>query len=430
MRRLFLQSMAALAVSAAMAPSFATAAPTEISFYYPVAVGGAVTKTVDGMVADFEKANPDVKVKAIYAGTYQDSIVKALTAYKSGTPPTVAILLSTDLFTLIDEKAILPIDSFTKTAEEKKWLSSFYPGFLENSQTGGKTWGVPFQRSTIVMYWNKDLFKEAGLNPDVAPKNWTEMVSYAQKLTKKDANGNVTQWGVKIPTGIYGYWMLQGMAKPNDAVLMNSAGTKTYFDKPAVVESLQDWVDLSHKHQVSPVGSVEWGTLPKDFMEQKAAMIWTTTGNLTNIRTNAKFPFGVAMLPAKKHFGSPTGGGNFYVFDKTTPEQQQAAMKFIQWMTTSERAAQWSIDTGYVATSQAAWDTPVMKQYLKDVPQAGVARDQLKYGTAELSTHDNQRVTKALNDNVDAALAGTKTPAAALKDAQKESDRILRSWNR
>lgn len=430
MRRLFLKSMAAIAVSAAMAPSFATAAPTEISFYYPVAVGGAVTKTVDGMVADFEKANPDVKVKAIYAGTYQDSIVKALTAYKSGTPPTVAILLSTDLFTLIDEKAILPIDSFAKTAEEKKWLTSFYPGFLENSQTGGKTWGVPFQRSTIVMYWNKDLFKEAGLNPDVAPKNWSEMVSFAEKLTKKDANSNVTQWGVKIPTGIYGYWMLQGMAKPNDAVLMNSAGTKTYFDKPAVVEALQDWVDLSHKYHVSPTGSVEWGTLPKDFMEQKAAMIWTTTGNLTNIRTNAKFPFGVAMLPAKKHYGSPTGGGNFYVFDKTTPEQQQAAMKFIQWMTTPERAAQWSIDTGYVATSQAAWDTPVMKQYLKDVPQAGVARDQLKYGTAELSTHDNQRVTKALNDNVDAALAGTKAPAAALKDAQKEADRILRSWNR
>lgn len=430
MRRLFLKSVAALAVSAAITPSFAFAAQTEISFYYPVAVGGAVTKTVDGMVTDFEKANPDIKVNAVYAGTYQDSIVKALTAFKSGTPPTVAILLSTDLFTLIDEKAILPIDDFTKTPEEKKWLSNFYPGFLENSQTAGKTWGVPFQRSTIVMYWNKDLFKAAGLNPDVAPKNWTEMVSYAQKLTKKDANGNVAQWGVKIPSGIYGYWMLQGMAAPNDTALMNNAGTKTYFDKPGVVEALQDWVDLSHKYQVSPTGSVEWGTIPKDFMEQKAAMVWTTTGNLTNIRTNAKFPFGVAMLPAKKHYGSPTGGGNFYLFNKTTPAQQQAAMKFIEWMTTPERAAQWSIDTGYVATSQAAWDTPVMKQYLNNVPQAGVARDQLKYGVAELSTHDNQRVTKALNDNVDAALAGTKTAETALKDAQKESDRILRSWNR
>ena len=103
---------------------------------------------------------------------------------------------------------------------------------------------------------------------------------------------------------------------------MNEAGTETYFDKPAVIEALQYWVDLSAKHKVMPGGVIEWGTTPKDFFEKKAAMIWTTTGNLTNIRTNAGFPFGVAMLPAKKHPGSPTGGGNFYVFAKTTPAEQ------------------------------------------------------------------------------------------------------------
>ena len=78
-------------------------------------------------------------------------------------------------------------------------------------------------------------------------------------------------------------------------------------------------------------------------------MIWTTTGNLTNVKNNAKFDFGVAMLPANKRRGSPTGGGNFYVFKKATKEQQAAAVKFAKWMTTPERAAQWGIDTGYVA---------------------------------------------------------------------------------
>jgi sn-glycerol 3-phosphate transport system substrate-binding protein len=117
MRRTFLKSLAALAVSAAFSAPVLAANPVEISFYYPVAVGGAVTKTIDSMVADFEKANPDVKVKAIYAGTYQESIVKALTAFKGGTPPTLAVLLSTDLFTLIDENAIVPIDSLANSAE-------------------------------------------------------------------------------------------------------------------------------------------------------------------------------------------------------------------------------------------------------------------------------------------------------------------------
>src|SRR5574338_466809 len=81
--------------------AFGAMADTEITFYYPVAVGGPITKTIDGYAADFEKANPGIKVKPVYTGTYQESIVKALTAHKSGTPPTTAILLSTDMFTLI-----------------------------------------------------------------------------------------------------------------------------------------------------------------------------------------------------------------------------------------------------------------------------------------------------------------------------------------
>jgi len=429
MRRFVLKSFVAAAVAAALGGAPAMAAePVEISLYYPVAVGGPVTKTIDAMVADFEKDNPDVKVKAVYAGTYQESIVKALTAYKSGTPPTLAVLLSTDLFTLIDENAIVPIDPLASSAQDKAWMNGFYPGFMANSQTGGKTWGVPFQRSTIVLFWNKDLFKQAGLDPERAPETWDQMVEAAKKLTKTDANGNVTQWGVKIPSTGFAYWMFQGMTTPRDTLLMNQEGTKTYFDKPEAVKALQNWVDLSAKHKVSPGGVIEWGTTPKDFLEGKAAMVWTTTGNLANLRANASFPFGVAMLPAQKKRGSPTGGGNFYIFSKTTPDQQQAAMKFIRWATEPERAAQWSIATGYVATRPDAWKTPTMVKYLEEVPAAGVARDQLEYSVAELSTHDNQRVTKALNDNIQAALSGGKTAEAALKDAQREADRILRRY--
>ena len=80
--------------------SAATAKDIELSFYYPVAVGGPIPKIIDGYVADFEKDNPGIKIKAIYAGTYQDTLVKALTAFKSGEPPDIAVLLSTDMFTL------------------------------------------------------------------------------------------------------------------------------------------------------------------------------------------------------------------------------------------------------------------------------------------------------------------------------------------
>jgi sn-glycerol 3-phosphate transport system substrate-binding protein len=165
-------------------------APVEVTFYYPVAVGGPVTKIIDGLAADFEKENPGIRVKPIYAGTYQETIVKVLTALKSGEPPQMSVLLSTDMFTLIDEDAIIPFDTMATSAEDQSWLKSFFPAFMLNSRTGGQTWGIPFQRSTIVLYWNKEAFKEAGLDPNRAPATWAEQVEYARKLTKRDAGGN------------------------------------------------------------------------------------------------------------------------------------------------------------------------------------------------------------------------------------------------
>lgn len=426
-RRQFLMGTAALAGSGLAAPAIAQGA-TEISFFYPVAVGGPITKIIDGYAADFQKANPSVAVKPIYAGTYQETIVKALTAHKSGTPPVTSVLLSTDMYTLIDEDAIVPFDDFIKTPDDKAWLQSFFPAFMLNSQTGGKTWGIPFQRSTVVLYYNKELFKEAGLDPEKPPANWAEQVAFAEKLTKRDSSGNTSQWGIQVPSSGFPYWLFQGFTTQAGAVLMNPEGNRTFYDAPEVVEALQYWIDLSRKHRVHPPGIVEWGTTPRDFFERKVAMMWTTTGNLTNVRNNAKFDFGVAMLPAGKRRGSPTGGGNFYISKKASAREQEAAFQFIKFLTTPERAAQWGIDTGYVAVRPDSYETPVMKSYVAGFPAAAVARDQLEFAVAELSTHENQRVTKALNDNLQAALTGGKPADQAMKDAQAEAERILRSY--
>ena len=406
----------------------AARADTELTFYYPIAVGGPLTKVIDGLAAQFEKENPGIKVHPIYAGNYDDARIKALAALKAGQPAQLSVLFSIDLYELLEQDVIVPWDDVAKSADDKAWLKAFYPALMMNGTYKGKVYGIPFQRSTIVLYYNKEAFKEAGLDPNHPPATWAEMTADAEKLTRRDASGKVTQWGVEIPSSGFPYWLFQALAIENGANLMNAAGTEVYYDKPEVVGALQYWVDLVNKYKVHPPGIVDWGTTPKDFFERKVAMMWTTTGNLTNVRANAKFDFGVAMLPAMKQRGSPTGGGNFYIFKKSTPAQREAAFKFIKWVTQPERAAQWGIDTGYVAVRADAWDTPEMKKYVAGFPAAAVARDQLPYAKAELSTHDNQRVTKVLNDALQAALTGSKTPAQALKDAQREADRLLRSY--
>ena len=401
----------------------------EITFYCPVVVGGPVTKIIDRLAADFERAHPDVKLKPVYTGSYAETIAKALAAMKAGEPPQAAIMLSADMYTLIDADAIVPWDQFIAESD-RPWINGFFPAFMLNSRSSGTTWSIPFQRSTIVLYWNKDAFKEVGLDPNRAPATWNEQVDFARRLTKRGLGGRVTQWGLQVPSTGYPYWLFQGFTTQNDVLLMNDTGTQTYFDTPASIEALQYWVDLAQKHDVMERGLIEWATTPRDFLERRTAMMWTTTGNLTNVKNNARFPFGVSMLPAGRKRGSPTGGGNFYMFRKTTPAQQDAVVKLVKWMTSPERAAQWGVETGYVAVRRDAWTTPVMRRHVAGFPAAAVARDQLQYAVAELSTHDNQRVIRALDEGIESALTGVKMPSHAMRDAQTEADRILRPYRR
>jgi len=423
-----MKSLIALLLAGLVAAAAPARADTELTFYYPIAVGGPLTKVIDGLARQFEAEHPGIKVHPIYAGNYDDARIKALAALKAGQPAQISVLYSIDLYELLEQGVIVPWDDVATTADDKTWLKSFYPSLMMNGIYKDKVYGIPFQRSTIVLYWNKDAFKEAGLDPDRPPANWAEMTQMASKLVKRDAAGNVTRWGVMVPSTGYAYWMFQAFARQNGQDLMNRDGNQTNFAHPDVIAALQYWRDLGVKHKVMPEGTVEWGTLRQAFTEGKTAMMWHTTGNLTAVKDTAKFPFGVAMLPASKQRGSPTGGGNFYLFKKTTPEERKAALAFVKWITAPERAADWSMATGYVATRPDAYATPKLKEYAAGFPQAVVARDQFEFATPELSTFQTGRVRKLLDDAIQATLTGQKSPADALNAAQAEADKLLRSY--
>jgi len=420
--------LSAFLVSMLLAAVGPVQAQTQLTFYYPIAVAGPLTKVIDGSARQFEQENPGIKVNPIYAGNYDDTRIKALAALKAGQSAPLSVLYSIDLYELIEQDVIVPWDDVTTTPDDKAWLKAFYPALMMNGTYKGKVYGIPFQRSTIVLYWNKEAFKEAGLDPDRPPANWTEMAQMASKLVKKDASGNVTRWGVMVPSTGYPYWMFQAFARQNGQDLMNREGNATNYAHPDVIAALQYWRDLGVKHKVMPEGTVEWGTLRQAFTEGKTAMMWHTTGNLTAVKDTAKFPFGVAMLPASKQRGSPTGGGNFYLFKKTTPEERKAALAFVKWITAPERAADWSMATGYVGTRSDAYATPKLKEYAAAFPPAVVARDQFEFATPELSTFQTGRVRKLLDDAIQATLTGQKSPADALNAAQAEADKLLKSY--
>ncbi|MGB1147189.1 MAG: ABC transporter substrate-binding protein, partial [Alphaproteobacteria bacterium] len=385
------------------------AAETELTMYYPIAVGGALTQVVDSIVADFEAENPDIKVNAVYSGNYDDTRVRALSALNSGDPAQLAVMFSIDAYDLIEQDLILPFEALTDDAD---WLNSFYPALMANGRIEGQTWGIPFQRSTIVAYYNKEQFAAAGLDPEAPPTTWDEIISMGKALTNDDT------YGLMIPSTGYPYWMFQALAIQNGKEVMSNDGLTTYFDDETVVETLEFWKSLSAEHGIMPTGTVEWGTLRQAFLEGQTAMMWHSTGNLRAVKDNASFDFGVAELPANVRKGSPTGGGNFYVFKDTTDEERAAALKLIEFMTSPEQAAAWSIATGYMGVSPAAYETDALKEYTAAFPPALVARNQLENAVAEFSTFETARVRDGLNNAIQAALTDSKSAEDALGEAQ------------
>ncbi|MCF6234567.1 MAG: ABC transporter substrate-binding protein [Rhodobacteraceae bacterium] len=395
-----------------------SAAQTELTMYYPIAVGGSLTQVVDGIVADFEAQNPDISVNAIYSGNYDDTRVRALSALNAGESAQMAVMFSIDAYDLIEQELIIPFDGLA----DQDWLNSFYPALMANSQIEGQTWGIPFQRSTIVAYYNKDMFRAAGLDPESPPTTWDEMIEMGKALTNDDT------FGLMIPSTGYPYWMFQALAIQNGKEVMSADGLTTFFDDPTVVETLEFWKSLSSEHGIMPKGTVEWGTLRQAFLEGQTAIMWHSTGNLTTVKENASFDFGVAELPANVRLGSPTGGGNFYIFKETSDEERAAAMKLIKFMTAPEQAAAWSIATGYMGVSPAAYETEALQAYVKEFPPALVARNQLENAVAEFSTFETSRVRQGLNNAIQSALTGAKTPEEALTEAQAAAERLLRAY--
>lgn len=399
----------------------------ELTMYFPVSVGGGPDALIDALCEEYHKENPNVKVTPVYAGSYADTRTKVQAAIKGGNTPDLAIMFSIDLYSLLSMDAIADIDSFCTTDADKEWLNGFYDGFMMNSRDGETTYGIPWQRSTIVLYYNKDAFEAAGLDPEQPPKTWDELKEDAKKLTITE-NGQTTQYGIQIPSDGYAYWMLQTFCvEQNGFNLMNETGTETYYDDERTAKGLEFWKSLADDGSM-PEGIVAWATTPSDFLEGKTAMMYHTTGNLTNVKNNASFNFGVAMLPANESYGSPTGGGNFYIFKGVSEERQQAAFDFIKWMTDDERVAQWSIDTGYVATRLSAYDTERMQEYAKEFPYCLVARDQLEYGYAELSTYNQAEVQKAIDDAISYVMTDQQDVESALATAQQTADGILQAY--
>ncbi|TLP93838.1 ABC transporter substrate-binding protein [Nesterenkonia salmonea] len=388
-----------------------------IDFYYPIAVGGPLESAMDGYIEQFNEEHEEYEVTPVYSGDYEQTLASVQSAAQAGNAPAATVLLSTDLRTLNEQDIITPIGEIV---DDEDWFNSFDEPFMANSVLEDGTVGaIPFQRSTLVLYWNKELFEAAGLDPETPPETWDEMKDYGHQVMDSGAD-----WGVMIPSSGTAIWQFEAVAIQMGLQLDSEDGTETYLDDPRAVEALENWVSLQDEG-LEPQGIVDWGTVPDEFTSGTVGMVWTTTGQLTNISNSADFDFGVAPLPALEQPGSPTGGGNLYVTSGLPEEEQEAAVELIRFLSSPEIQADWTVESGYIAPLQEAWETEPLASYVEDFPEAAVARDQLPDAEREFSTYHRQEVGQFASSAVQSALTGEGEPQELLERAQQQADDAL-----
>jgi len=394
-----------------------------LQFYYPVGVAGPLAQAIDGYVAEFNALSEDIQVEPIFTGNYVENMARAQAGILSGQPPDVAILLSTDLYTLVDMEGVIPLDDYI-ASEDGLDIDDFFDAFMSNSTSAGQVWGIPWQRSTPILYYNKDAFAEVGLDPESPPATWDELVEFGKQLVVSDGD-NVTRWGVEIPTSfwIYANFAIQA-GQHIGSVEDDPCGV--YLDTPEAIEALSFLRSLQVEHGIMPDGVNQWGVAPADFIAGATAMIYHSTGSLSSLLNDVPFELGTGFMPGgPAGYGANVGGGNFYIMADIGQERQDAAWKFINWMVRPEQIGQWGIDSGYVAPRNAAWETDPLMSYAADVPQASTARMQLEYAVKEFpATLAGPAMAVITTPAVEAVYTGQSTPEEALSVAQVRSDEL------
>ncbi|WP_232698207.1 ABC transporter substrate-binding protein [Brevibacillus daliensis] len=392
-------------------------APVQIDFWY--SVGGANGEMIEKLVKEYNESQKNIVVKPAYQGNYYENHTKVLSSVTAGNQPDVTMVEIASVGAFADAKVLEDLGSYAAGSEKK-----YIEGLMGNSYWEDKLYAIPFNRSTPLLYINRDMLKAAGLDPN-GPKTWDEMRSFAEKMTKKDG-GKTSVFGYSSPIDI---WFYEAMVFQSGGEILSDDGKKLMINSEAGKAPLQYWTDMMKEGTMkAPPGEKynAWDVASQDFLNQQVAMIFTTTGELKNMREKAKFDVGTAFLPANKSYGTPTGGANLVVLKKSPEEEKKAAFDFISWMTDTAQTTRWSAATGYMPVTNDALEAAEMKAVFDKDPNFKVAVDQLQYGKPRPMVPGYKELQEVIMTEIQKVVLGQSTIDDALKQAETKSEKLLK----
>lgn len=348
-------------------------AQVEIEVWHSMPAGAA-TEIWRQLVDRFNEQNPDIIVRDINVGGYTTGYEKAVVAWAGGAPPNIMHLEQARNTTFIDEGLVLPLEPFIEkdpTFPEDDFIPTMRNVFTYDRD--GRLDGIPFNTSTPVNYIRRDLFEQAGLDPDRPPRTWEEILEFSRKLTRDTNNdGDPDTFG----TSFYSWgWMFEAWLGQNGGRVLNEDGTRFLLNSPEAIGMLEFTQKLVHEHRVA-----DYGGGASYFYVGRVAMTEGSTASLQNHIRQAEdlgYSLGVAPLACNVECYAPIGGGGFVIFDTGTAEQKEASWRFLSYLSSPEVYAEFAKGTGYMVARRSAFEE--LQDYFLEEPRARVTYDQIDY---------------------------------------------------
>jgi sn-glycerol 3-phosphate transport system substrate-binding protein len=401
-------------------------------------LGGILEK----IVTDFNESQAQYQVTATFKGSYPETMVAAIAAFRAGSAPHVVQMFEVGTATMMGARgAVKPVHDLMREAGVPFDPNAYLPavrGYY--SLPDGRMMGMPFNSSTAIMFYNKDAFKKAGLDPAKPPQTWPELIEAAKKIRAANAApcGYTTAW----PT----WTQFEQFSAIHDVPLATKANgmagldTELKINSPLHVRHVQALMDMLKE------GSFKYGGRDAAgdalFPSGECAIIHASSGLRARIAREAKFEWGVAMLPywpgvAGAPKNSIIGGAAFWVMTAPNrrPEEYKAVAELFRYISRPEVVAKWHTDTGFLPITFAGYDRVKAAGFYQqnpgtDVPYLELTRTQPTENSRGLRLGNMPEIRSIIQEEIEKAFQGQQTAQQALDSAVQRGNVVLRNFER
>jgi sn-glycerol 3-phosphate transport system substrate-binding protein len=426
-----------LLAAASYAP--AALAQTEISWWH--AMDAELGKKLEEIAQGFNASQTEYKVVPTYKGTYPETLTAAIAAFRANEQPAIVQVFEVGTGTMMAAKgAVYPVYKLMGDNGEPWDPSGFLaPVVGYYSDTEGNILSMPFNSSTPIMYYNKNVFEKAGLDPNTPPKTWAELESMSHKIMESGAAkcGFTSGWITWVQTE-----NLSALHDQPYGTLENGfggLGTEFTFNGPVQVKhwsNLKKWADEGLFEYGGPVGGAD---APPKFYSQECAIYMNSSASRAGVLLNAKnFEVGFGPLPyyddvIQKPMNSIIGGATLWVLQGRPAEEYKGVAKFFTYLSRPEVQAAWHQYSGYLPITQAAYELGQQQGYYAKNPGSDIAIKQLTRTEPDanskgISYGNYVQIRNIESDEAVAMFSGKKTAKEALDDAVKLGNEQLREF--